>query len=341
MVTRLRTKLTYPHIVSTLALFIALGGGAYAAGVLPRNSVGPAQLKSNSVNSAKVRDSSLTARDFAAAELAKLKGAKGDAGPTGAAGSAGPAGPLGPAGPQGTQGVEGIQGVQGIQGEPGSDAQFDGATAGGDLSGTYPDPQIGLHVVDASNIYDGQMWPGLGSDLTNTFQQPQIASEAVGSDEIANGSIQTIDLGPGAVSADILPAVPAAKARAANLSVANNSLTQVALTSTEEFDPASMHPANDPLIVAQRDGVYLVSAQVEWASNATGYRQLLTVCDCAVGTVMPQDVRPAANGFDTVQSVSGPVKLAQGNTVSMSVLQNSGGSLNALAATLALTWISP
>jgi hypothetical protein len=51
-------------VVATLALFVALGGGAYAAIHLPRNSVGPGQLRKNSVNGAKVRDGSLTGEDL-------------------------------------------------------------------------------------------------------------------------------------------------------------------------------------------------------------------------------------------------------------------------------------
>ena len=37
---RIRARLTYANIVATIALFIALGGGAYAAFKLPANSVG-------------------------------------------------------------------------------------------------------------------------------------------------------------------------------------------------------------------------------------------------------------------------------------------------------------
>ena len=40
---------TYTNVTATLALFIALGGTSYAVTTLPRNSVGPEQLRTNSV----------------------------------------------------------------------------------------------------------------------------------------------------------------------------------------------------------------------------------------------------------------------------------------------------
>ena len=87
MVSRLKAGLTFPNVVAVLALFVALGGSAYAAGVLPANSVGTPQLKGGSVTSGKVKDGTLKAVDFARNQLR--------AGPRGARGPAGPEGPVG------------------------------------------------------------------------------------------------------------------------------------------------------------------------------------------------------------------------------------------------------
>ena len=40
-----RPKLSYANVIATVALFLALTGGAYAANVLPRSSVGTSQIK--------------------------------------------------------------------------------------------------------------------------------------------------------------------------------------------------------------------------------------------------------------------------------------------------------
>ena len=57
---RLRPRLTYANVIATLALFLALGGGAYAATQLPKNSVGAKQLKKNAVTAAKIKDGAVT-----------------------------------------------------------------------------------------------------------------------------------------------------------------------------------------------------------------------------------------------------------------------------------------
>jgi hypothetical protein len=61
---RLRERLTYANVTATLAMFLALTGGAVAATQLAKNSVGPMQLKKNAVNRAKVADASLTGADI-------------------------------------------------------------------------------------------------------------------------------------------------------------------------------------------------------------------------------------------------------------------------------------
>ena len=61
---KLRAKLTYSNVMVTLLAFIVLGGGAYAAVKLPKNSVGAKQLKANSVTGGKVKDHSLTGTDI-------------------------------------------------------------------------------------------------------------------------------------------------------------------------------------------------------------------------------------------------------------------------------------
>jgi hypothetical protein len=99
-------RLTYANVVATLALFVALGGSAYAATQLKKNSVGTRQLKNGAVTEAKL----------AAAAQAALRGAqgpRGEAGPKGVAGAPGSSGAPGAPGERGAPGVEGPPGHEG------------------------------------------------------------------------------------------------------------------------------------------------------------------------------------------------------------------------------------
>jgi hypothetical protein len=57
---RFRPQLTYSNVIASIALFAALSGVAVAAG-LPKNSVGPNQLKKGAVTGAKIRKGAVTA----------------------------------------------------------------------------------------------------------------------------------------------------------------------------------------------------------------------------------------------------------------------------------------
>jgi hypothetical protein len=92
MIRRIRPGLTYANVIATLALFLALGGGAYAAFKLPKDSVGSKQIKANAVNSSKVKDGSLLTGDFKTGQI--------------------------PAGPRGRQGLPGSPGLKGDKGDP-------------------------------------------------------------------------------------------------------------------------------------------------------------------------------------------------------------------------------
>lgn len=128
MLARLRPHLKFANVVSLLALFIALGGGAYAM-TLPRNSVGASQLKQNAVISPKIKNSavisskikagaitgskikahSLLSKDFAVGQL--------------------------PTGPRGAQGKSGPAGVQGAAGSAVAYGSFAGSSTGVTISG--------------------------------------------------------------------------------------------------------------------------------------------------------------------------------------------------------------
>jgi hypothetical protein len=64
LTSHVRKKLTYSNVIASLALFVALGGAAVAAG-LAKNSVGPKQLKKGAVTAVKIRQGAVNSGKIA------------------------------------------------------------------------------------------------------------------------------------------------------------------------------------------------------------------------------------------------------------------------------------
>jgi hypothetical protein len=91
---RMRRHLTYANVISSLCLFIVLGGSAVAAVTITGK-----QVKNNTLTSADIRNGTLRGVDFGRGVLP----------PAGSSQSGAP-GPRGPAGPQGDRGPQGEAG---------------------------------------------------------------------------------------------------------------------------------------------------------------------------------------------------------------------------------------
>jgi hypothetical protein len=122
--------LTYANVMATVAVFLALGGGAIAATSIvgetsaPRTTKFSACVKRSGAmrmvsqrTRCKRRERKITWNQ--AGQVGPV-GPAGTPGAPGAPGAPGPPGPQGPGGPQGISGAQGIQGVQGEQGEQGA-----------------------------------------------------------------------------------------------------------------------------------------------------------------------------------------------------------------------------
>jgi hypothetical protein len=148
----LRQRLTYANVIATLALFLVLGGGAYAATQLPRNSVGTGQLKAEAVTAGKI----------AKKTREQLQGQRG---------------PTGPQGPQGKTGTKGATGAAGAKGATG--AKGDTGTAG--ANGTGPAFEVfGTNKAIPGQVVAQTLPPGayvLSADLSLTNTSTTTAAE--------------------------------------------------------------------------------------------------------------------------------------------------------------------
>jgi hypothetical protein len=89
-----RRHLTYANVISTLCLFIVLGGTSWA---VASGSIGSREIKNGSVQSVDIKNGQVTGADVDNGSLGTKDFAKGKL-PTGPRGATGPQGPQGPAG---------------------------------------------------------------------------------------------------------------------------------------------------------------------------------------------------------------------------------------------------
>lgn len=153
--TKLRSRLTYPHVVSTLALFIALGGTAWAVGA---NTIGSRELKANSVRASETAAASIGTREVINRSLLTEDFAPGQL----------PAGQQGERGPQGVPGPGGT-GPQGLPGAPGS-------------------PDTAMEVLDKVKQVDGS-GSGLDADRLGGKPLSEVASHSF--NLVTAGFVQT------------------------------------------------------------------------------------------------------------------------------------------------------
>jgi hypothetical protein len=109
--TLMRLSRRHTTAVAYLALFVALGGSAYAAVTVTGKNI-----KDGTITGKDVRNRSLGTSKLSASALGSLAGERGPSGPQGASGPKGATGPRGPEGPIGQTGPDGIQGAPGVSG---------------------------------------------------------------------------------------------------------------------------------------------------------------------------------------------------------------------------------
>jgi hypothetical protein len=149
-------------IVAMLALFVAMGGTAIAAG---NALITGKQIANSSITGTDVKNKSLTAKDF----KGSVRGARGARGPAG------------PQGAQGAQGPQGGQGPQGAQGPTGPSDGFYTATATGQAIST-----VGVTTVESLTLPPGNylLWARANLQTNGNNVRCHVAPSGTGADAI-------------------------------------------------------------------------------------------------------------------------------------------------------------
>jgi hypothetical protein len=173
-------------VVASIALFVSLAGGAYAAFTLPRNSVGTRQLRNGAVTGPKIRNGAVTALKVRAHSLLAIDFAPGQLGR--GRGAPGPRGPRGFTGARGARGATGSRGATGLQGATGPGFRF--TTSSGNPGPTLS--QAGTYFVVVETAIPGGATSTGACEVSPTSVGGAFARPAGGSTPFSYSGMVTV-----------------------------------------------------------------------------------------------------------------------------------------------------
>jgi hypothetical protein len=153
---KITKALSFANVMASFAVFLALGGAAFAAQQAAKNSVTSASIKNGAATGKDVKDDSLTGADVNEGTLSGVA-------PAGA--------------------------------------------AGGDLTGTYPNPVIGPAAIGTGELADAAV--NSAKIANDSITTSKIKDSEVGSAEISTGAVRTDEIDGDSVGSDELKGVTA------------------------------------------------------------------------------------------------------------------------------------
>ena len=101
---------------------------------------------------------------------------------------------------------------------------------------------------------------------------------------------------------------------------------------SERWDSDAYHDtsSNTDRLVIPIDGVYRITGNVAFNTNATGYRQLVFSLNDSITIAAKR--QSAISGISTIMDLTAEYQMVAGDYVVLRALQNSGGNLDVVAA---------
>ena len=143
----------------------------------------------------------------------------------------------------------------------------------------------------------------------------------------------------GAVDVKTISNARVSVSRTTTQSLTNNTDAYISWGTTPDTDPNTFFASGSPTkltVPSGLGGLYLITAQVSFDSNATGARYAFINVNSSNFTVPRGTVSQAVSGFQTRIVVTAMVTLLVNDFVEVQVRQNSGGALNLTSANLAM-----
>jgi hypothetical protein len=254
-------------------------------------------------------------------------------------------------------GNEAVQSV-GQNGGVGCQAITANGTAGGDLTGSFPNPGLANGSIDSAGLFGAGLIDGPAGNATLRSLGTGAAQAAAGNDPRLSdarvptgsaggdlaGTYPNPTIGSGKVDADNFAALPGGRmVQTTCQTVPDSGFHNLNFDSADYTHDAVFSSANDSLTL-QVAGTYLITGYAEWAVNGNGSRAL------AVNVTAPGasafDLRTASGQSSQGQTAISVAHIPANTVLTGQVGQGSGSDLSLVdfgsnCASITAQWLGP